>query len=296
MLGIAVSDIHGNELQYEKLLQLAINKKIDYIFMGGDLMPKTGGSWSPDNKIRTVRMQRTFIESFFIDYLHRLGKIAPVYAIFGNDDFMSNFNLVTEAGVPNVHFLNNQVIDLQGSSSDVSVAGYSHVALTPFLHKDWEKWDTLPGQTNQKVLRTDGYLIDEHTHTPIDFMEIDKHSSTIKKDLKCLLAESDPRKTIYLFHEAPYDTPIDQVAKDNKYIQADQVHVGSHAIREFIVNNSPLATIHGHIHETFEQSGDFRWLNGVSISFTPANDFTSDQLSYVIFDIETPLNATRQVY
>ena len=43
--------------------------------------------------------------------------------------------------------------------------------------------------------------------------------------------------------------------------------------------------MHGHIHETFAESGDFCWRNDASVSFTAANDFTSDMLAYIEFTL-----------
>ena len=87
--GISVADLHGNKVQYRKLLEYVVKQNIKYVFLAGDLLPKDGGSWSPDNKIRTIKMQADFINDFFLDYLKELGKYAKAYAIFGNDDFIS---------------------------------------------------------------------------------------------------------------------------------------------------------------------------------------------------------------
>ena len=79
---ISVADIHGNIVQYEKLKTLVASERFDSVFMCGDLLPKTGGSWHINNKVRTIAMQADFIENYFFSYLVELGKIADVYAIF----------------------------------------------------------------------------------------------------------------------------------------------------------------------------------------------------------------------
>jgi Icc-related predicted phosphoesterase len=285
VLCISVADIHGNKIQYEKLLRLVGERRISYVFLCGDILPKDGGSWSPDNKIRTIAMQADFINSYFLDYLRRLGTVTQVYAIFGNDDFRSNYHTVEQAHIPNVHFLNNAVTSITLPDQVLSVAGYPYIGLTPFQQKDWEKWDTIQGEMPYKIYRDHGFSSKSGVHYPVDFIHDPDRQSTLRDDLAHLSKLSDPKKTIYVFHEAPFDTPLDMIAPDNPYIKDGQLHIGSTAIREFIDTQQPLLTMHGHIHETFQQSGTYTWTSGSSMSITPSNDFLSDQLSYVLFTL-----------
>lgn len=233
-------------------------------------------------------MQADFINDYFVQYLTELGGITKVYAIFGNDDFKSNYELLAGRNIPNVTFLDNEVVQVPGQ--DLYVAGYPYVGVAPFLHKDWEKWDKVPSDMPHKVYRTDGYISADGVHGAVDLAT---RTATIGEDLNQLAAQSDPRNTIYVFHEAPYSTPLDMIASDNKYIKDDHLHIGSEAIREFIEREQPRATMHGHIHETYDESGDFKWTTGDSIAMTAANDFSSDVLSYVMFDLERPKDAQR---
>ena len=287
---LSVADVHGNITQYEKIKQLVIEQHISLVFLCGDLLPKDGGSWSPDNKIRTIQMQADFIHNYFIGYLTDLGKLATVCAIFGNDDFKSNYSLLSNINIPRVHFLDTQVIDMTIAGQKVHIAGYPYVGLTPFLHKDWEKRDLKTEQPSYKIYRTDGYVSEKGHHIATD---ISTHSSTIETDLQQLATMSPPQETIYVFHEAPYDTPLDMIASDNKYIKEGQLHIGSKAIRKFIEEKKPLVTLHGHIHETFDESGEYMWVSGRSVSLAPANDFTSDNLSYIVFPLADAQKATR---
>lgn len=287
---LSVADIHGNKTQYEKIIDLVRRHDARHVFMCGDLLPKDGGSWHPENTVRTIAMQAAFIDDYFVDYLNRLGKVANVYAIFGNDDFMANYHLVEHLAIPNVTFLNNQVAKLADSDHDLSVAGYPYVSVTPFLHKDWERWDEVPGVLPYKIHRTDGYISEKNEHLPID-LKTDQR--TIAADFDQLAILSDPARTIYVCHEAPFDTPLDQICPTNKYIDGDQVHIGSRALRNFIELRQPFMTMHGHIHETFAESGDFMWRCGKSVSVTAANDFSSETLSYVLFSLDAPANAQR---
>lgn len=279
-LFLSAADIHGNVTQYEKIKSIVTERGVCAVFLCGDLLPKTGGTWTPENKIRTIQMQANFINDYFVNYLRELGELTRVYAIFGNDDFISNYPSVTATAIPNVTFLHNEVVPLPLEGHDLYVAGYPHVGITPFLHKDWEKWDITPGLAPQKLFRTDGYTSRDGVHIAVDLAD---SSETVAADLANLRTLSDPRKTIYIFHEAPYDTPLDQISADNKYIKDDLMHIGSMAIREFIETEQPLVTMHGHIHETYAESGDYKCRIANSLSLTAANDFASNTLSYVLF-------------
>lgn len=288
LLCLSAADIHGNKLQYEKIKALVKENDISFVFLCGDLLPKDGGSWSPDNKVRTIGMQEAFIRNYFIPYLRDLGTITTVYAIFGNDDFISNYSLMKKADIPNVFFLDNEVVRMPLEDQELFVAGYPYIGLTPFLHKDWEKWDIDSVDIAHKIYRTEGFSSENGIHVPVDLARYNDGHSTIREDLSHLARQSNPKKTIYIFHEAPYNTPLDMIAPDNKYIKDDQLHIGSVALRNFIEDEQPLVTMHGHIHETFDQSGDYKWQPGSSVSFTASNDFSSNTLSCVLFSLPNP--------
>lgn len=289
-LAISVADIHGNKTQYEKIKQIVKEQSISFVFMCGDLLPKTGGTWTPENKVRTIQMQADFINEYFLQYLTELSELAAVYAIFGNDDFKSNYHLVQQAQIPNVTFLDREVVKLAVGGQEAYVAGYPYVGITPFLHKDWEVWDDRAGDVPHKLYRTDGYASGGGVHKAVDLQE---SARTIADELEELSRLSDPTKTVYIFHEAPHDTPLDMIAPDNKYIKDDLLHIGSKAMREFVEQKQPLVTMHGHIHETYDESGDFKWQSGASVSLTAANDFAKDELKYVKFPLFDPATAER---
>lgn len=292
-LCLVAADIHGNKEQYQKIMRIVREQNISLVLLAGDLLPKDGGSWNPNNKIRTISMQKKFITSYLLSYLEELGTLTTVCAIFGNDDFKSNYPIVKNALLPRVHFLDNEIIQLSITGQKVYVAGYPYVGFTPFLQKDWERRDSIGDIAKHKVFRSDGYTSKEGAHFPVDLLDSATSSETIEDDLNMLALQSPPRETIYLFHEAPYGTPLDMIAPDNKYIKGKELHIGSKAIRQFIKTAQPLATVHGHIHETFDQSGSYLWDYGKGVSLTPANDFKSNTLAYVTFPLSCPKRATR---
>jgi len=283
-LCLSASDLHGNILHYEKIKQIVLDQKISFVFFCGDLLPTNGVKWSPESNTRTIQNQKDFIKEYFLDYLDKLSKYSYVYAIFGNDDFKSNFIYLKKVN-DKVFFLNNQVVRLHVAEQDLFVAGYPYVSLTPFLHKDWEKWDSSSSILDHKIYKTEGYISNKNQHLPISFLSHQDGLSTIADDLENLAQKCDPKRTIFIIHEPPFDTPLDVIAKDNKFIKDGITHIGSKSVRKFIEKYQPLLTMHGHIHETFRESGNFMWKCGSSLSFTAANDYTLDSVAYILFTL-----------
>ncbi len=281
---IVAADLHGNMAHYEKLLQATQLHSASAVFLCGDLLPKDGGTWTPENEKRTIQVQKKFIEDFLANFLQRLSDKTTVYAIYGNDDFKSTYKDIINTN-SNIIFLDNQISQLS-VNKEYFVAGYPYVPLTPFLHKDWEKWDTAIGDTHDKICTTQGFKSVGNTHEPIDFTSNKYTDTTIEQDLNVLAPKSPPDKTIYLMHAPPYGTPLDMVSSDNPFLKNSNKHVGSLAIKDFIEKHNPLLTLHGHIHESMQQSGEFFWKHDNSISVNPSHNFKSDYLSYILFDIE----------
>lgn len=289
---LAAADLHGNIDQYEKIKNFVINEKISFVFFAGDLLPKKGGYWYLGNKIRTIESQKKFIKDYFIQYLKDLSKHAFVYAIFGNDDFKSNFILLKNIN-KKIFFLDKEAVKLPIKEEKAYVVGYPYVGLTPFLQKDWEKWDSKQKNIDYKNYEVEGYISQGKNHIKVDFSKSNNKHSTIADDLELIAQKSDPQKSIYLMHEAPYNTPLDVIAKDNKFIKDNSVHIGSKAIREFIKKKQPLLTIHGHIHETFAESGEYMWRCNDSISITPSNNFLDEKVSFNFFTLSKCAHITR---
>jgi len=282
---IVSADLHGNKGHYQKLREAVYKHDASCVFLCGDLLPKDGGLWSPENKIRTIGAQKEFIKSFFNDFLDDLSKKAHIYIIYGNDDFKSTYSEIN-LGNENVTFLDKEVVPFFDTSMDIKIAGYPYVPLTPFMQKDWEKWDEIRGSMNDRVYREDGFVSHEDTHMPVDFSTESSGGTTIAEDMEEFANKNNVSNTIYLMHAPPYDTCLDQVADSNPFLENNNVHVGSSAIRNFVQNYQPLLTLHGHIHETFEESGEYVWRCKNSTSATPAHDFKEQEFAYLEFSIE----------
>jgi uncharacterized protein len=95
---------------------------------------------------------------------------------------------------------------------------------------------------------------------------------------------SDDHRVVFNAHVPPYDTGLDDapVLDENLTVtqQAGQVKlgpVGSRAVRAAIERHQPLASLHGHVHE----SAGFRRI-GNTVAFNPGSDYGTGSLNGVL--------------
>ncbi len=288
---IFTADLHGQTDQYNKLASFAFRMKIKTIFLGGDLFPKIGGLWYLGHKTRTIESQVDFIHKSFIPFLTKVSQLGRTFFIMGNDDFRSNESLLKNIDRRSylVHFRSLPI------NETYSVIGYPYVQLTPFLNKDWERWDETPGTLQDFNVKTRGFYSDRKIYFPIDYNSYPYTQNTIVKDLVKINKLSDPYKTVYLFHAPPYATHLDMTSGNNPYIKNTNLHLGSRAIKSFINKSQPYLTLHGHIHETVDESGNFIEIIGKTVSIACGNGNNPRKLALIIFDLDKPQEAQRIV-
>jgi uncharacterized protein len=274
------SDLHGRPDRYEKLLAAAGRERPAVLFLGGDLLPHPFVEDAPGD--------------FFAELLgpclaalrDALGAEYPaVLAILGNDDPRAQEAaleaLADDGLLEHLHMRSVRI-------GAAEVFGYACVPPTPFVLKDWERWDVSrhlePGcVAPEEGLRT----------VAVDPSEV--RYGTIVRDLAALTGEEDLTRAVMLFHAPPYRTDLDRAALDGRtfeHVPLD-VHVGSIAIRRFIVERQPLVTLHGHVHESARISGSWRERIGRTWCFSAAHD--GPELALVRFDLEDPASATREL-
>ena len=182
------------------------------------------------------------------------------------------------------HYAHDRRIDY----CDFSVFGYSYVPPTPFMLKDWERYDVSrhvdPGCVSPE----------EGSHT-IAVTERELRYSTIKEDLDRLTQGHDLERAVFLFHSPPYQTSLDRAALDGKTVDHAplDVHVGSIAIRRFIEQRQPWLCLHGHVHESARLTGSWSDRIGRTPLLGAAHD--GPELALVRFDLEQLGTASRHL-
>jgi Icc-related predicted phosphoesterase len=279
---IFVSDLHGHLEKYRTLFRLIADELPRAVFVGGDFLPSgrhAGGHPPPD-----------FVHGFLMSELVRLRQhlttaYPSIFLIMGNDDERTKEAAVLELQDQG---LIDYIHGRQVAFGAFLIYGYAYVPPTPFLLKDWERYDVSRYVDPGDVSPEEGVC-----STPID--EYERKYATIKDDLALLVGDAPLDRAVFLFHAPPYGTHLDRCALDGVKIDGVQLdlHVGSIAIRDFIESRQPLLTLHGHIHESPRLTGAWRDQIGRTHLLSAAHD--GAELALVQFDLEDVAQATRRL-
>ena len=265
-----VSDLHGIKTRIQKFFKIIEKEKPDGVFIGGDIFPN---NYSNDIA--------SFFEQYYIKKIKDLK--SKIFIILGNDDPKNYEYLLLQAEKDKlIYYVNNKVVNF----FNLKVVGYSYVPPTPFALKDWERYDV-------SRYIDPGCISPEEGKRTVEVNIKEERYRTISEDLTKLSKESDPKKTIYLFHSPPYKTNLDRADLDNKkvdHVQLD-VNIGSIAIKRFIEKMNPFLTLHGHVHESARMTGFWKEKIGSTYSFNAAYD--GPELALVRFRTNDLENATR---
>lgn len=266
-----VADLHGFIDRYKKLFDTIMKHKPTAVFMAGDLLPAS--SMYRDSK------QKNFFHEYFLPALQKLKselkELYPtIFVIMGNDDPRieeTYFQQAENAGL--IQYVHNKVV----TWGEFQIMGLSYIPPSPFLLKDWERYDVSryvdPGCTHPYE--------GQYTLTPDE----DLRYFTIAQNLEQLGKEADFNRLICLFHAPPYQSMLDRANLDGQmvdYVPLD-VHIGSIAIQRFFQKQQPLLGLHGHVHESSQITGSWRDTIGRTQLFSAA--WQGSELAIVIFEM-----------
>jgi len=227
-----------------------------------------------------------YLAAGFLRLREQLGAAAPaVFLILGNDDPRGAEAALLDAAAHGAWtYLHDRRVEWAGRP----VLGYACVPPTPFLLKDWERYDVSRYVDPGCVSPEDGL----HSF-PVPLVQI--RYGTIAKDLAALAGEADLREAIGLFHAPPHDTALDLADLAGQMVDHVPVdpHIGSIAVRRFIGARQPKVTLHGHIHEAARLGGTWRVQLGRTWCFGGAHD--GPELALVRFDPDAPESASREL-
>ena len=276
-----VSDLHGHEDRYQKLFNAVRQEVPDIVFLAGDLLPHRFSSVASDEVFSAVNLAHE-IERV----RDGLGGSPPRWIVsLGNDDERAAEPAFLQGDRAGWWTYLHRRVTAVGVHR---VIGYSCVPPTPFLLKDWERYDVGRFVDPGCVSPEQGYRT-----VPFDAEEL--RSRTIAEDLEALVPEDGCDNLVFLAHSPPYQTNLDRAGLDGKQVDHAplDVHVGSIAIRRWIEGRQPLLTLHGHIHESARITGRWRDRIGRTHCFTAAHD--GPELALVRFEFEDLEAATREL-
>ncbi len=278
---VFVSDLHGKTERFRTLFRIMRTEAPAAVFIGGDLLPSFG--WASGS-------QGDFITGTFAAGLAEVRKTLgdsypPVFVILGNDDLRTAEAILQGQENGRLwHYIHEQNRDWQG----FRIFGYSCVPPTPFLLKDWERYDV-----SRYV--DPGCISPEEGRRSVAVSPDRIRYGTIRGDLARLAGHGDHGSSIFLFHAPPYRTLLDRADLDGHMVDHVplDVHVGSIAVRRFIEEHQPRLTLHGHIHESTRLTGAWMDTLGHTVAVNAAHD--GPELAVVRFDPHQPARATREL-
>jgi Icc-related predicted phosphoesterase len=281
-----VSDLHGSLNRYSKLFDAIASERPAAVFVGGDLLPH----WYDPTQRGLPAGEGGFLDRFVAPGLSALrdalgSQYPAIFVVLGNDDPGAEEPVVRDLEARGLwSYSHGRRLDWAG----YSIYGYSCVPPTPFLMKDWERYDVSRYVDPGCVAPEEGWR-----SVPVEERAI--RYGTIREDLEALAGPGPLDRAIFLFHCPPYGGPLDRAALDGRFVDHVplDVHVGSIAVQRFILERSPLITLHGHVHEAMRISGTWRTEMGRTHAFSAAHD--GPELAVVRFDPGRPEAATRDL-
>jgi Icc-related predicted phosphoesterase len=280
---VFVSDLHGSTGRLEKLFALIRAQSPELVFIGGDLLPF--GAALRENPEGPAE---PFIEGYLTKQLQSLrrrmgGRYPRIAVILGNDDpRREEASLQRGESTGLWLYLHNRKVPLDG----YCLYGYACIPPSPFLLKDWERYDVSRYVDVGSVAPTAGWR-----SVPAEPGDIEQ--ATIRRDLEALTGSEDLSRAVFLFHAPPYRSALDRAALDGRMVdQAPlDLHIGSIAVRRFIEERHPYLTLHGHAHESARLTGRWRERIGDTWCFSAAHD--GPELAVIQFPLAEPGSAVR---
>lgn len=281
-----VSDLHGDLHRYRCLRDRILYENPAAVFLGGDLLPHPMNfAW------RTHQKQSDFVIDFLIPEFStlksKLGDIYPkVFLILGNDDPRTNEPALIQGQNQGLwDYIHGQKSVWEG----FNVFGYSCIPPSPFMLKDWERYDV-------SMFVDPGCVSPEEGGRTAGPTGRDIRYTTIAQEIEKMTAEEeDHSRTIFLSHCPPYKCNLDRADLDGKFIEYVplDVHIGSIAIQRFIAEKQPLLTLHGHVHESRTLTGSWMEKFGFTTSYSAANE--TPALALIRFNPLKPAEASLEL-
>lgn len=263
------SDIHGDNAKYSKLIDLCEKDNVNCLVIGGDLYLNR-----PDKE----KVQPGYITQDLDSFYATLAKKGiECICINGNED-LEQFNELHKSvysKYPNVHYIDNGMV-VQG---DVCFIGMGETLDGPGKIKN--RMVTEKDYPMQKQFH-DECIVEQCTRSlTVDEYRIyrEKYLPKMEDVLEKLPKNNTEYKTIYVMHHPPHGVGLD--------VCPDGFCAGSKAINEFLLNSNAYMSLHGHIHESYKNSGIWKVKFNDCISIQAGQTNLHDKiLVYCVIDTD----------
>jgi uncharacterized protein len=293
------TDVHGSEVCWRKFLNAGTFHKADILVMGGDMTGKAmvpivarANDWrlslQDQEHILTTEDEVRTMEKRILDrgyYPIRLS--ADEVAAWDADPTLVDARFKAEMLASVQRWMDLADERLKGSPIRcvVSPANDDIFELDPIIAAA-ERVEL----GEQNTIAFDGFsMVSTGWANPTPwhtFRELPEEQ--LRARIDDLLAEvPDRRRSIFNFHAPPYGSNLDNAPKLDaamRYVSGGQalVPVGSHAVRDAIVEYGPVLSLHGHIHE-----GRGAVKIGRTLAVNPGSTYEDGVLQAAIVDLDS---------
>ncbi|HJP88029.1 MAG TPA: hypothetical protein VJ850_03225 [Candidatus Limnocylindrales bacterium] len=292
------TDIHGSEVCWRKFLNAGSFHKADVLIMGGDMTGKamvpitgSGSSWRVNLRDQETRMETeaevTAMEKRIADRGYYPIRLSP--------DEMTAWQ--ADQALVDARFKREMLAQVQRwmDLADERLAGKGIRCIVSPANDDIFEIDPIIsaaelvelGESNN--IELDGLsLVSTGWANPTPwntFRELPEPE--LRERIDALVAAVPDRgRSIFNFHAPPYGSNLDNAPKidaDMRYVSGGQalIPVGSHAIRDAILEYGPVLSLHGHIHE-----GRGAVKLGKTLSVNPGSIYEDGVLQAAIVDLD----------
>ena len=292
------TDIHGSDVCWRKFLNAGAFHKADVLIMGGDMTGKAmvpisvgNGQWrvtlQEQEHVMSSEDEVAAMEKRIQDRGYYPIRLAPDEFDAWNADpalVDARFKAEMLAQVERWMALADERLAGKPTRCIVSPANDDIFEIDPII--DAAKLVQL-GESN--LIDLDGIaLVSTGWANPTPwntFRELPEPE--LRQRIDGLVADvPDKRRAIFNFHAPPFGSNLDNAPKigaDMRYVSGGQalIPVGSHAIREAILDYGPVLSLHGHIHE-----GRGAVKLGKTLSVNPGSTYEDGVLQAAIVDLD----------
>jgi uncharacterized protein len=293
------TDVHGSDVCWRKFLNAGTFHKADVLVMGGDMtgkamVPITGanGTWRVSLQDQTHALEGEDAVAAMEKRISDRG----YYPIRLSPDEMTAWQ--ADPALVDARFKAVMLGQVQRwmDLADERLAGKSIRCIVSPANDDMFEIDPIIeaarevdlGESN--LIQLDGFsMVSTGWANPTPwntFRELPEDE--LRKRIDGLVATvPDPHRSIFNFHAPPFGSNLDNAPKldaDMRYVSGGQalIPVGSHAIRDAILEYGPALSLHGHIHE-----GRGAVKLGRTLAVNPGSSYEDGVLQAAIVDLDS---------
>jgi uncharacterized protein len=293
-----VSDIHGSQTCFRKLVNAGRFYGADVLIMGGDLAGKElvpvvtrGGSWAA--RFRGAEFTMETLEEV-AEFERRVATMGP-YTIRTDPGFVEALGADQQLVEDTLQRLILERTEEQVALAAERLGGTGIRLLIGLGNDDFEEMIPYLG-AGPVSYAPDGLLdLGDFSLMSVGWSNITPWRTNrecpedgLARKLSAVHESADPSRTIFNVHVPPYDSGLDLAPRLDDSLQVqlvggqpDMVPVGSTAVAESISAYQPLLSLHGHIHE-----GRGITRNGRTMVINPGSEYDQASLLGALIEVK----------